>query len=304
MLHFFNLIRWKNLTLIILAQVLIKYALFDAFDIDITLNEFGFFLLVMATVCIAAAGNIINDIYDVDTDTINKPEKVIVTKHISEQAAYNWFIALSVIGVGLGFYVSNLIGKSGFAAIFVIVSALLYVYANYLKRTFLIGNIVISALVALSIIIVGLFELLPAINNSNQQTQIMFFKILIDYAVFAFMINLIREMVKDIEDIDGDYNLEMKTLPIVIGRERAIKAAFVVSLIPLFAVTYYVVTYLYKQQMAVIYFLVCVIAPLLYLSVKLFSAKTKKELAHLSNILKLVMLFGILSLLLYPFILK
>lgn len=290
--------------LIILVQVLIKYALFDAFDVDITLNGFGFFLLVTATVCIAAAGNIINDIYDIDTDTINKPEKVIVTKHISEQAAYNWFIALSVVGVGLGFYVSNLIGKSGFAAIFVIVSALLYVYANYLKRTFLIGNIVISALVALSIIIVGLFELLPAINNTNQQAQIMFFKILIDYAVFAFMINLIREMIKDIEDIDGDYNLDMKTMPIVIGRERAIKAAFVVSLIPLFAVTYYVITYLYKQQIAVIYFLVCVIGPLLYFSVKLFSANTKKELSRLSNILKLVMLFGILSLLLYPFILK
>lgn len=290
--------------LIILVQVLIKYALFDAFDVDITLNGFGFFLLVTATVCIAAAGNIINDIYDIDTDTINKPEKVIVTKHISEQAAYNWFIALSVVGVGLGFYISNLIGKSGFAAIFVIVSALLYVYANYLKRTFLIGNIVISALVALSIIIVGLFELLPAINNTNQQAQIMFFKILIDYAVFAFMINLIREMIKDIEDIDGDYNLDMKTMPIVIGRERAIKAAFVVSLIPLFAVTYYVITYLYKQQIAVIYFLVCVIGPLLYFSVKLFSANTKKELSRLSNILKLVMLFGILSLLLYPFILK
>jgi len=290
--------------LIILVQVLIKYALFDAFDVDITLNGFGFFLLIAATVCIAAAGNIINDIYDIDTDTINKPEKVIVTKHISEQAAYNWFIALSVVGVGLGFYVSNLIGKSGFAAIFVIVSALLYVYANYLKRTFLIGNIVISALVALSIIIVGLFELLPAINNTNQQAQIMFFKILIDYAVFAFMINLIREMIKDIEDIDGDYNLDMKTMPIVIGRERALKAAFVVSLIPLFAVTYYVITYLYKQQIAVIYFLVCVIGPLLYFSVKLFSANTKKELSRLSNILKLVMLFGILSLLLYPFILK
>lgn len=304
MLHFLNLIRWKNLMLIILVQVLIKYALFDAFDVNITLNGFGFFLLAAATVCIAAAGNIINDIYDIDTDIINKPEKVIVTKHISEQAAYNWFIGLSVVGVGLGFYVSNLIGKSGFAAIFVIVSALLYVYASYLKRTFLIGNIVVSALVALSIIIVGLFELLPAINSTNQQTQITFFKILLDYAVFAFMINLIRELIKDIEDIDGDYNLDMKTMPIVIGRERAIKIAFIMSLIPLFAVTYYVITYLYKHQLAVIYFLVTVIGPLLYFSVKLFSANTKKELSRLSNILKLVMLFGILSLLLYPFILK
>jgi 4-hydroxybenzoate polyprenyltransferase len=304
MLHFLNLVRWKNLALIILVQVLIKYALFDAFNVTITLNDFGFFLLVTATVCIAAAGNIINDIYDIDTDTINKPEQVIVSKHIPEQAAYNWFIGLSVVGVGLGFYLSNLIDKSGFAAIFVIVSALLYIYANYLKRTFLLGNIVVSALVALSILIVGIYELLPAITPQNQQTQILFFKILMDYAIFAFMINLLREIIKDIEDIDGDYNSDMKTMPIVMGRERAIKVAFVLSLIPLFAVTYYVITYLYKQQIAVIYFLATVIAPLLYFSIKLFAATTKKELAHLSNILKLVMLFGILSLLLYPFILK
>ncbi|NQX85598.1 MAG: geranylgeranylglycerol-phosphate geranylgeranyltransferase [Flavobacteriaceae bacterium] len=304
MLHFLNLIRWKNLTLIILAQVLIKYALFDAFNVAITLNSFGFFLLIAATVCIAAAGNIINDIYDIDTDIINKPEKLIVTKYISEQAAFNWFIALSITGVGLGFYVSNLVNKSGFASIFILVSGLLYVYANYLKRTFLIGNIVISALVGLSILIIGLFELLPAITDSNQPTQIMFFKILWDYAVFAFMINLVRELIKDIEDIDGDYNQDMKTLPIIIGRERAIKTVFVISLIPLFAVTYYVVTYLYKQQIAIIYFLACIIAPLLYVTINLFSATTKKELAHLSNILKLILFFGVLSLLLYPFILK
>ena len=111
MINFFNLIRWQNLVLIILVQVLIKYALFDAFNVFTKLTLFNFILLVLATVFIAASGNIINDIYDVETDTINKPEKVIVGKSISEKAASNLFIAFSLVGVGIGFYLSNVIGK-------------------------------------------------------------------------------------------------------------------------------------------------------------------------------------------------
>jgi 4-hydroxybenzoate polyprenyltransferase len=298
-----KLIRYKNLLMIALVQLLIKYALFEPFGVTITLNGFGFGLLMLSTLCIAAAGNIINDIYDVETDTINKPDKVIVGKTVSEKTAYNLFIILNVIGVGLGFYLSHLVDKSAFFALFVIISALLYVYATYLKQIVLIGNIVISCLVALSIIIVGLFELLPAITPENQETQLTFFKILLDYALFAFVINLIREIAKDIEDIDGDHKAGMNTLPIAIGRERASKVVFALTLLPLFGVAYYIMTYLYKHPIAVGCFLVFIIAPLLYISIKSFNAKTKKEYHHISNMLKLVMLFVMLSLLLYKFIL-
>ena len=191
---FLNLIRWKNLLMIALIQCLIKYALFTPFGVTMALNTFSFTLLVIATVCIAAAGNVINDIYDIETDFINKPHKIIIGKQISEKIAYNIFIALNVIGVGVGYYVSILVGKSTFFAVFVIVSALLYIYATYLKRTILIGNIVISILVSLSLIIVGLFDLLPAITTLNQSTQLMFFKILMDYAYFAFIINFDRRL--------------------------------------------------------------------------------------------------------------
>jgi len=300
---FLKLIRWKNLLLIALIQVLIKYALFQPFNIDVTLNGFGFSLLVIATLCIAAAGNIINDIYDIDTDLINKPEKVIVSKSISEAKAFNLFFALTIVGVCIGFYLSNLIDKTGFSAIFIFTSALLYVYATTLKQTLLIGNIVVSVLVAMSIIIVGLFDLMPAITPENQQTQLTMFKILLDYALFAFMINLLREIIKDIEDIEGDTKAEMKTLSIVIGKNKATKLLFVLSFIPLTAIIYYVITFLYKQQIAVGYFLLFVIAPLLYFTIKILSAKSKKELHHLSNVLKVVMLFGIMSLLLYKYIL-
>ena len=290
--------------MIAFVQLLIKYALFKPFNVDITLNWFGFLLLILSTLCIAAAGNIINDIQDVDTDIVNRPEKVLIGKKVTEKTAYNLFIILNVIGVGLGFYLSNLVGRSGFFAIFVIISALLYIYATYLKQTLLVGNIVISVLVAMSVLIVGLFELLPVVNTQNQATQLTFFKILLDYALFAFIINLVREVAKDIEDIDGDYKAGMNTLPIAIGRERATKVLFALTLLPLFGVVYYMLTYLYKQQIAVGYFLLFLVAPLLYITIKSFSAKTKKDVRHISTILKIVMFLGMLSLLLYVFILK
>jgi len=306
-LKYLNLIRWKNLLMIALVQILIKYALLNPFvkttNLEITLNWFGFSLLVIATVCLAAAGNIINDIYDVDTDTVNKPNKVLIGKTISEKSAYNLFVIFNVIGVGIGFYLSNLIGRSGFSALFIIVSALLYLYASYLKQMLIVGNVVISILVAFSIIIVGLYELLPAITSENQPTQSTFFQILRDYAAFAFLINLIREIAKDIEDIDGDYKSGMNTLPIAIGRERAGKVLFVLLFLPIAAVSYYVLENLYKHQIAVVYFLVLVIGPLIHACIKAFSAKTKKDFHFISQELKLIMLFGMLSLILYQYIL-
>lgn len=289
--------------MIALMQFLIKYALLEPFGVTITLNLFGFSLLVLATICLAAAGYIINDIYDIETDMVNKPNNVIIGKTITEKTANTLFIVFNVIGVSLGFYLSHLVGKSGFFTLFVIISALLYVYASYLKQLFLIGNIIISLLVSLSLIIVGLFELLPVISPQNQETQMTFFKIILDYAIFAFVINFIREIVKDIEDIDGDYKAGMNTLPIAIGRERASKIVFILLFIPLFGIVYYVITYLYTQLVVVGYFLLFVIAPLIYMVIKAYTAETKKEFHLISNMLKLVMLFGMLSLLLYKYIL-
>ncbi|XMO85671.1 geranylgeranylglycerol-phosphate geranylgeranyltransferase [Algibacter sp. AS12] len=299
-----NLIRWKNLLMIALVQLLIKYAFLEPFGVETTLDSFGITLLIIATTCIAAAGNIINDIYDVETDLVNKPNRVIINKHISEKTAYTLFIIFNVIGVSIGFYLSHVVGRAPFFTIFVLISILLYVYATYLKGTPLFGNIVISFLVALSIIIVGVFELIPVMTASNQDIQTVFFKVILDYAIFAFSINLLREIAKDIEDIDGDHNAGLNTLPIAIGRVRAKNVLTGLSFIPLVAVIFYVVFDLYKQPIAVGYFLLCIVGPLMYTSIKTFSAKNKKDMHHISQMYKIIMLLGVLSLLLYLFTLS
>src|SRR5690606_23524311 len=267
-----------------------------------SLNTLGIILLIIATVCIAAAGNIINDINDIETDSINKPNKIIVGKSISEKTAYNLFIILNVIGVGIGYYLSNAVGRSGFFSLFVIISILLYIYSTYLKQLFLIGNITIAVLVSLSILIVGVFELIPNITEQNQTLQLLYFKTILNYGYMAFILNLIREIAKDVEDIEGDTKAGMNTLPIYIGKEKTKYVLFVLSLVTLLIIGFYVIDSLYKNQVAVAYFLIFIIGPLTYLCIKIVSAKTKTDYTHISNILKLIMLFGMLSLLLYKYI--
>ena len=111
---FFNLIRWKNILMIALVQLLVKYSLLEPFGVSTSLDFKGILTLVFATVCIAAAGNIINDIQDIETDSINKPERVIIGKTISEKSAYNLFVILNILGVGLGYLLSNSVNKVAF----------------------------------------------------------------------------------------------------------------------------------------------------------------------------------------------
>ncbi|NRD19900.1 geranylgeranylglycerol-phosphate geranylgeranyltransferase [Winogradskyella eckloniae] len=308
MIHILNLIRWKNLVMIAFMQYLIKYALLipfqDSHNVAISLSHFNFFLLVLATLLIAAGGYVINDINDIETDKINKPNQLLVTKNISEKDAYSLFMALNILGVGLGFYLTYGIGKTGFFAIFFVASALLYIYSTSLKQIAVVGNVVVSIVVALSILLVGIFELIPPMNASNEAVQTTFINIIKDYAIFAFLINLVREMVKDIEDIEGDKKTEIQTLPVLLGKAKANKIVFFISLLPILSIVYYVITYLFKQLPVVGYFLILVIAPLIYASIKLFSAETKADYKHISFIYKLVMLSGMLSLVLYYYILN
>lgn len=306
MFAFFKLIRWKNLLLLALVQYLIKYGLLEPFielyGVTTTLKPFGFGVLVFATICIAAAGNIINDIFDLKADRINKPNKIIIGNYIPENRAFNLFIALNIIGVVLGYFISYQIGKSGFFAIFVIISGLLYLYSSYLKQYVIIGNVIISLLVSLGLLIVGIFELLPPITVDNSEIQITFFNIILDYAIFAFLINLIREVVKDIEDTEGDIAANYKTLTTVFGLKTAKVVALTLTLVTISSVVFYIIKFLYKENLVVGYFLIAIVAPLIYSGIATFQASKKQDYSKISVILKLIMLAGICSMLLFPFI--
>lgn len=278
-------------------QLIFRYGFLKWQNVPLSLADWQYGLLVLATVLIAAGGYVINDIFDQDTDSENKPSKVIVGNKISESLAYNLYVGLTIAGVGIGFYLSNVIMKPGFATLFILIASLLYLYATSLKQMILIGNIIVALLLSFSVIIIGIYDLYPATYEGNQKDMGVLFSILLDYAFFAFILNFIREIVKDLEDINGDYNQGMNTLPIVLGVQRTSKVVFVLSFIPLLILLYYTNEYFASNKLfiATIYSLLMLVGPLLYFTIKSWNAKTKKEFHHLSLVLKFVLFFGILS---------
>ena len=280
-------------------QLLFRYSFLKQQDIPLALADWQYGLLVLSTVLLAAAGYVINNIFDVASDTINKPNDVVIGKGISEAQAYNIYFGLNITGVAIGFYLSNVIMRPGFATIFILIASLLYFYSTTLKQIMLLGNFVVAFLLALSVIIIGVFDIFPATNADNQAQMASLFSILIDYALFAFMINFIREIVKDIEDVNGDYNQGMNTLPIAIGISRTAKIALGFAIIPFILSLLYINKYFVENDLLIVtlYAFAFVLAPLLYFIVKIFSAKSQKDFHHLSTVLKLILLFGIFSIL-------
>ncbi|TRX27800.1 prenyltransferase [Flavobacterium franklandianum] len=296
-MNYLKLIRYQNLLMLALMQLIFRYGFLELQNIPLALADWQYILLVLATACIAAGGYIINNIFDVETDTENKPENVVVSKFISETKAYNLYIGFTVIGVAMGFYLSNVIGKPSLASIFIVIAATLYFYATSLKQSLLIGNFIVALLLAFSVIIIGIFDLFPLTNEENRPVMGLLFGILLDYAIFAFIINFIREIVKDLQDVEGDSIQEMSTLPIVLGINRTAKLVFVLSFIPVILILNYINTNLFSSELlfGTLYGLVFILAPLLYFIVKIWLATTTQDFHHLSTVLKWILFFGILS---------
>ncbi|GGF13479.1 geranylgeranylglycerol-phosphate geranylgeranyltransferase [Flavobacterium limi] len=296
-MKYLKLIRYQNLLMLAIMQVLFRYCFLKQQNIPLALSDWQYGLLVLSTVLIAAAGYVINNIFDVETDSINKPKDVIIDKGISEAVGYNIYIALNIAGVAIGFYLSNVIQRPGFATLFILIASMLYFYSTTLKQIMVLGNFVVALLLAISVLIIGVFDIFPATIAENKAQMTSLFSILTDYALFAFMINFIREIVKDIEDVNGDYNQGMNTLPIALGISRTAKIASALSIIPFILLLLYIKNYFVENGLfiATLYAFALVLAPLLYFIVKVFTAKSQKEFHHLSTVLKLILLFGILS---------
>jgi 4-hydroxybenzoate polyprenyltransferase len=294
-MKYLKLIRFQNLIMIALMQLIVLFGFLKMQNIELALALWQYYLLIISTVCIAAGGYIINNIFDTNTDLDNKPNDVVVGKSVSESLAYNFYVTFTLIGVCIGFYLSNVIMKPSFLLFFIIPSALLYIYATSLKQIMIVGNVIIASLLSFSIIIIGIFMIIPATDEINKKAMSTVLSVLFDFATIAFIINFIREIVKDLEDTKGDENQGMQTLPVVLGTSKTSKLVFVLSFIPIMCILYYVYNYLFNLQYATIYILVFLVGPLLYFMIKIWSAETKKDFHHLSNVLKLVVFFGIIS---------
>jgi 4-hydroxybenzoate polyprenyltransferase len=307
---FFKLIRLPNLFFIFLTQFLFYYCillpLLKPANIPASIDEKSFFLLTVASVLIAAAGYIINDYFDINIDQVNKPEKNVVDSVIPRRWAMLLHFIISGAGLVISLWVSWRTGLWYIVIANFFCVLLLFGYSVSLKRKLISGNLLISLLTAWVVLIFCLSELHLAFRTAIDpawlviQNKIMRLGFL--YAGFAFILSVIREAIKDMEDMEGDARYGSKTIPIVWGIS-ATKIYVAVWLIVLIALVIIVEIYIlqFPWWWPFFYSAVFIILPLAYLFLKLYKAKTPSQFHWLSNLTKLIMLTGILSMAFFYF---
>jgi 4-hydroxybenzoate polyprenyltransferase len=269
-LALFRITRFWNLAIIGLAQYFTAYFLIDKNII----TDWRLFILSSSTMLIAAAGYTINDYYDVKIDLINKPERVVVGKNIKRRHAILLHTILSSVGVFLGLLVGWKIAAINFLSSF-----FLWLYSNQLKRLPLVGNIVVATLTGLSVFVLSI------LYKSNSP-------LILIYSLFAFFITLVREVVKDMEDLKGDGSFGCKTLPIIWGIRKT--KVFLYILIGVFSILVMVLNHFYSR-LPTVYFLLFLFAPMGMLFIRLVRADTIKGFYQLSQFCKIIMVSGIIS---------
>ena len=307
MLHYLKLIRIQNLFIIVLTQYLFRYFILLPILKDNSilpiLSDFNFALLVFSTLLIAAAGYAINDYFDIRTDRINHPHKIIVGRHISRRVAMLLHQILNIIAVIIATYVCYKIGSFKLLFIQIIMITLLWMYSVKFKSYFLVGNILVAFSSAMTILIVWIFDIYAVYTSGqllNYITRENIRLFLWTYATFAFVVSIIREIIKDIEDIEGDKKIGCATIPIVIGISKTklfLYSFIILSIIPLGYFLYK--TYLMPDMLILFWYIIfALIIPFIYLGYLTFVAKNKNDFSFLSKITKFIMLAGVLSIIL------
>jgi 4-hydroxybenzoate polyprenyltransferase len=287
-----------------MMQLVFRYLFLTQSYIDLALTDFNYILLVLSTVCIAAGGAVMQHIMNQEEDEIKQPKHRLVGTTISEAAAYNWYIGLTIVGVGIGFYLANVIYKPTFASLFVLVATLLYVQATNLKQIPLLGNCITALLVAISIAVIALFDIFPATDISNKVRMSEVFGILIDYAVLGFGLTLIKELLRDLKNRATDDMLGNNTLVTRFGLNKVKSLLGVIIVVVLGAILYYCNTFLFELTIALSFILLTMVGPLLFMGIKLITSTTQKEFALLERTLQVVLFCSILSVAVIVYTLK
>lgn len=279
---------------------------------ELQLSPALFATLVTATILVAAAGYAINDYFDTKTDMVNHPDTVIVGKSISKRTAIAIHSILNIAGVILGLAVSIRIGRPIFSLLFVLTTGILWFYSTTYKRQLLIGNIIVAILTAIVPMIPLIFEY-PLFQVYWESIVIYELKLypmvywICGYAIFAFMLTLAREIIKDIEDFEGDSTYGRSTLPIRYGITTSRYVVVVILICTVMLMALATAKYLQSQQtfdfITLIYSIALIIIPIFALVTLMLLAKTKKDFHTASTICKIIMLFGILYALVNKFLL-
>lgn len=294
-MKYLKLIKYQNLLLLATMLLVFRYLFLTQSYIDLALTDFNYLLLVLSTVCIAAGGAVMQHIVNQEEDEIIHPQSRLVGNTITETSAYNWYIGLTIVGVGIGFYLANVIYKPTFASLFVLVATLLYVQATNLKQIPFINNCITALLVAIPIVTIALFDVFPATDAINKVRMGEVFGILIDYAIFSFFLVLLKELVNDLKNKHNDEMVGNTTLAtrLELLKTKIIIGVFVVLILAM--ILYYCKNYLFELNLALYYILITMVGPLLLVGLKLINSTNAKEFIVLNRVLQFVLITSLFS---------
>lgn len=311
-LSWLQLARWNNLLIIFFTQLLIWWCVIQPIQtiskVGFSIDFLSFLMLSGSTILIAGAGYVINDYFDVKIDNINHPEKMVLEKVIPRKQAIIIHTVLNIIAILMALVVAQKSGHISFVLLQIISSVLLWYYSTHFKRQFLNGNLIVSFLTALTIIefvfyekalhpLVNLYGFIPFHNERYLPNPVW---VLIVYAFFAFVLNWVREIVKDMEDFKGDEAEGCLTMPIVWGLQKSVRFSNVLTLtalIPLAIIN--IVLYSRQNWLMGVYLTIFIIAPLISWMIFLPKQATSKHYGLASRWLKWIMVTGVGSLLIY-----
>ena len=310
--NIFKIIRWKNLVIISLSQIFIKFFFIDFFiQKDQLLNE-NFVILLIVTILIAASGYIVNDIYDYNLDQINKPEKVVLGKFLKSRDAIIIYMMFNCLAIVLSIFLCMKIEQEIYILVFLLIIYCLWLYSKKLKKYKTIGNILIAFFISLSILNVPLFSY----KNILSDDRFFVFLIISIFSVLAFLINVKREIIKDIEDIEGDKIHKVKSLPIIFGTKKSKLVTIIIGIILMFAISFLITFQILilrsdllldvggnqfsnpqiwgANYISIIYMFIILIM-FFYVELLILNATTKTNFTKASKLLKYLMLLSLLS---------
>jgi 4-hydroxybenzoate polyprenyltransferase len=250
-----------------------------------------------------AGGYVINDWFDVETDKFNKPDKVLIPNVFSQKEAKLFYVILTFIGLATGLISSIMVLNVDFYVLFAVIAliaCLLYSYSSTYKRKLLVGNLIVSSLVAIAVFLPYIFEILYLSDNllmlstcKELAKNIVYFVLI--YTIFAFVLTFIREIIKDVEDVDGDGKTHCRTIPVVYGlrKTKTILYVFVIFLLILLSFYGFI---LFELELFMTFSCIIIVGlSSLLLILKIYKAKEYKEFIWMSVLAKVMMFIGLLS---------
>jgi 4-hydroxybenzoate polyprenyltransferase len=302
---FLKLFRFQNLLIIALLLYFVRYfiiqPIYSLERLSMQIDSFSFFLFVIGYIFIIAGGYAINDYYDIGIDEVNKPDKTILRKEIPLSYGQAAYYLTTVIGVILSIWAIMRIQAPKLIFVLIIVTLLFWFYSTKYKREFISGNLAISLLAAAGVAMPWLYEFFASIYNAVIPIQHLRYVtgIISIYAMFAFLLTFMREIIKDIIDIDGDRAFECVTIPIRLGIVKTKLILYGFSILLLGGLVL-ILRLLYSYQLMYLFiFAIVLFVLMIYFFYLLYKAREFSDYKKLSDMMKLLFLAGILSMQLF-----